>query len=197
MIAFLDGLVQEVREASLIVQTGGFGIEVFAPKATLIGSEVGAAVRLHTRLAVREEQFVLYGFHNEDLLSLFGYLTSVSGVGPKLGLAILSSLPSSLIAGAILNEDPGLLSSAPGVGKRIAERIVLELKNKLPEQLMAEAGTKRPVSILNEAAEDAVQALLSLGYRESQVKASVAELALQNPDDGAEVLIRKVLGKLR
>jgi Holliday junction DNA helicase RuvA len=197
MIAFLDGVVTEIREGSLILQAGPFGLEVFAPKATLMGCEVGAALRLHTHLAVREEQFVLYGFHHRDLLTLFGYLTSVSGVGPKLALAILSTLRSTLIAGAIVNEDPGLLSSTPGVGKRIAERIVLELKTRLPEELMAEAGTVRPTSILNEAAEDAVQALLALGYRESQVKASVAELALANPDDGAEALIRKVLGKLR
>ena len=81
MIAFLDGVVQEIREGSLILQAGPFGIEVFAPKSTLIGCQVGAALRLHTQLAVREEQFVLYGFHNRDLLSLFGYLTSVSGVG--------------------------------------------------------------------------------------------------------------------
>jgi Holliday junction DNA helicase RuvA len=197
MIAFVDGVVTEIREGSLILQAGPFGLEVFAPKATLMGCEVGAALRLHTHLAVREEQFVLYGFHHRDLLTLFGYLTSVSGVGPKLALAILSTLRSTLIAGAIVNEDPGLLSSTPGVGKRIAERIVLELKTRLPEELMAEAGTVRPTSILNEAAEDAVQALLALGYRESQVKATVAELALANPDDGAEALIRQVLGKLR
>lgn len=197
MIAFLDGVVTEIRDGSLILQAGPFGLEVFAPKATLMGCEVGAALRLHTHLTVREEQFVLYGFHHRDLLTLFGYLTSVSGVGPKLALAILSTLRSTLIAGAIVNEDPGLLSSTPGVGKRIAERIVLELKTRLPEELMAEAGSVRPTSILNEAAEDAVQALLALGYRESQVKASVAELALANPDDGAEALIRKVLGKLR
>ncbi len=197
MIAFLDGVIQKIRESSVVVQAGPFGLEVYAPKATLMGCQVGAALRLHTHLAVREDQFVLYGFHNEDLLTLFGYLIGVSGVGPKLALAVLSTMPSTLIAGAILTEDAGLLASTPGVGKRTAERIILDLKTKLPEHLMADAGTTRPKSVLSEAGEDAVAALMALGYRESQVKAAVADLALNDPDDPAETLIRKALSKLR
>ena len=197
MIAFIDGIVAEVREASAVVQAGAFGLEVFAPRATLMGLSAGEAVRLHTHLAVRDDGFTLYGFHDEDMLTLFDYLIGVSGVGPKLALAILSTLATQIIATAIVNEDPALLSSAPGVGKRTAERIVLDLKNKLPEQLMAGSGRVRPQSVMNEAGGDAVQALLSLGYRESRVKAVVAELALADPDEGAEGLIRKALAKLR
>ncbi len=197
MIAFLDGVVAEVRDSSLVIQAGAFGFEVFAPKTTLMACGRGEAVRLHTHLAVKEDNLALYGFHSEDLLSLFRYLTSVSGVGPKLGLAMLSSLPTTLLAGAILSGDAGLLSSAPGVGKKLAERIILELRNKLPEHLAAASGSARPQSVLSPAGLDAVEALLALGYRESQVKGAVAELALKSPDDSAETLIRKALGKLR
>ncbi len=197
MIAFLDGIVSEIRDNSLVIQAGAFGFEVFAPKATLMVCSRGAAIRLHTHLAVREDDLSLYGFHTTDMLSLFRYLTSVSGIGPKLGLALLSSMPTTLIATAIVNGDAGLLSSAPGVGKKMAERIILELKSKLPEHLMATSGAARPTSVLSPAGDDAVQALLALGYRESQVKSAVAELALKNPEDTAETLIRKALAKLR
>ena len=197
MIAFLDGIVTEIRDNSIIMQAGSFGFEVFAPKSTLMSVSKGAAIRLHTELVVKEDDLALYGFHSQDMLTLFRYLTSVSGIGPKLGLSLLSSMQTTLIASAIINNDAGLLSSAPGVGKKMAEKIILELKNKLPDYLMAASGGVRPQSVLSDAGNDAVQALMQLGYRESNVKAAVAEISLKNPDDTAETLIRKALAKLR
>jgi Holliday junction DNA helicase RuvA len=197
VIAFIDGVVAEVRDASVVVQAGPLGFELFAAKPTLVNLGKGDAVRLHTHLVVKEELLALYGFHDRDLLELFRHLISVAGIGPKLALAILSSMPSTVVAGAIIGGDAGLLASAPGVGKRTAERIILELGSKLPETLTVSAGGKRPQSALSAAGEDAVQALLALGYREGQVKQAVAELALSNPEEGAEALIRKALGRLR
>ncbi|MDZ7704877.1 MAG: Holliday junction branch migration protein RuvA [Trueperaceae bacterium] len=197
MIAYLDGVVSEVRDSSVIVQAGVFGLEVFAPKATLMACSVGSALRLHTYLAVKEDDLTLYGFHDGDMRRMFAYLISVSGVGPKLGLAILSALPTTLLAGAIVQGDAGLLSSAPGVGKKLAERIILELKGRLPEELLVAEGSSRPQAVMGEAGNDAVEALLALGYRESQVKSAVAELSLKDPDATAETLIRKALAKLR
>lgn len=197
MIAFLDGIVAEIRDSSLVMQAGAFGLELFAPKATLMACTKGAAVRLHTHLVVKEDDLSLYGFHDADMLELFRYLISVSGIGPKLGLGVLSSMPTTLIASAIVNGDAGLLSSAPGVGKKTAERMILDLRNKLPEHLMATSGSVRPQSVLSGAGDDAVQALLALGYRETQTKSVVAQLALDAPDDAAETLIRKALAKLR
>lgn len=197
MIAFIEGVVAEVRPNSLVVQTGGFGLEVFAPKSTLIGARKGEAVRLHTQLVVKEDAWSLYGFLEGDAHRLFGYLLSVSGIGPKLALAMLSALPTTLLAEAILKGDAALLASAPGVGKKMAERIVLDLKNKLPEELMAGASGPRPGPVVSQAGSDAVEALLALGYRESQVRMAVAELALKEPEAGAETLIRKALSRLR
>ena len=197
MIAYLDGVVSEIRDNSVVIQSGAFGLEVSAPRSTLIVCKVGTALRLHTYLLVKEDLLALYGFHNKDMHTLFTYLIGVSGVGPKLALAMLSSMQTPLLAGAILGGDAGLLSSAPGVGKRMAERIILDLKNKLPEELMAASGGARPTVLTSQAGEDAVEALLALGYRESQVKGVVAELALGDPEAGAEVLIRKALSKLR
>jgi Holliday junction DNA helicase RuvA len=197
MIAFIDGQVVELRDNSVVLQAGHMGIEVFAPQPTLVGLAKGAVIRLHTHLVVREDMLALYGFHNQDLHELFQHLITVSGVGPKLGLSILSALPGPLVASAILNGDPALLTAAPGVGKRIAERLVLELKGRLPETLQAEGGSRKAASVLPEAGDDAIEALLALGYREAQTRMLVAELALANPDDSAETLIRKALAKLR
>jgi holliday junction DNA helicase RuvA len=197
MIAFIEGVIAEIRESSLVVQTGGFGLEVFAPKPTLMTVRKGEAVRLGTQLVVKEDSLTLYGFHDGDTQRLFGYLIGVSGIGPKLALGMLSAFPSTLLAEAILKGDVGLLASAPGVGKRTAERIVLDLKNKLPEELMAKSGSARAGPVTSQAGQDAVEALLALGYRESQVRAAVAELALKEPEAAAESLIRKALAKLR
>jgi Holliday junction DNA helicase RuvA len=197
VIAYVDGVIAEVRAGSLIVQTGGFGLEVFAPKSTLMVAKVGSALRLHTYFLVKEELMALYGFHDRDMHTLFTYLIGVSGVGPKLALSLLSSMQTSLIAGAILQEDAGLLASTPGVGKRMAERIILDLKTKLPEELLAPGGKTQVTTLTSPAAEDAVEALLALGYRETQVKGVVAELALKDDEATAETLIRKALSRLR
>src|SRR5690606_33131581 len=156
----------------------------------------GASVRLRTALIVRDEQPVLYGFHDEDMLVLFRRLLDVSGVGPKVALGLLSALPVHLIAAAVTNSDPGLLTSAPGVGKRTAERIVAELRNRLPEHLAA-AVPGAGAGARSGAGQDAVEALLALGYRESQVKGVVAERLRDGPGAAAETLIRKALAKVR
>lgn len=196
MIAFVAGEVDAVTEGSVVLRVGGFGVEVLAPTSTLAQCRPGASVRLRTALIVRDEQPVLYGFHDEDMLVLFRRLLDVSGVGPKVALGLLSALPVHLIAAAVTNSDPGLLTSAPGVGKRTAERIVVELRNRLPEHLAA-AVPGAGAGALSGAGQDAVEALLALGYRESQVKGVVAELLRDEPGAGAETLIRKALAKVR
>lgn len=197
MIAFLEGEVRELREGSVVVQAGAFGVEVLAPAATLAHCRSGEVVRLRTQLIVREEQPVLYGFHHPDLLLVFRRLLEVTGVGPKVALGVLSSLPVTVIAAAVANDDAALLTSAPGVGKRTAERIVVELRNRLPDHLTAHVAAERGGALLAGAGEDAVAALLALGYRETQVKGLVAELAHSEPEATAETLIRKALAKLR
>ncbi len=197
MIAFVEGVVAEVGETSVVLEVGGIGLELLAPTATLANCRPGEVARLRTQLIVREEQPTLYGFHQADQLTIFRRLLDVTGVGPKVALGVLSALPTSLIVTAIGNQDPGLLTSAPGVGKRTAERIVLELRDRLPDELMAAAEGPGPRRALAGAGEDAVAALLALGYREGQVKGVVAELAAADPDAGAETLIRKALARLR
>lgn len=199
MIAFVEGVVDEVRDGSAVIRAGAWGVSVLAPNGTLSRLRAGDVVRLHTHLAMREDAAVLYGFHDLDGLALFRSLLSVSSVGPKVALAILSNLPTQVIARAVLDDDPALLSAAPGVGKRTAERIILELKTKLPDTMLAPADAReeRRGAAYGAEGADAVEALVALGYREANVKAAVAELAGEDPHAPAEALIRKALARLR
>jgi holliday junction DNA helicase RuvA len=195
VIAFVEGVVDEVRGDRVVVQAGGFGIEVLATPKALSGCHPGAVVRLATHLVVREDAWSLFGFPDPEHRALFQQLLGVGGVGPKLALGILSALTPQQIALAVGSADAALLATAPGVGKRTAERLVVELNGKLPETLEGVAGRRGPA--VSPAAEDAVAALVALGYRESTVRAAIADLSAQAPDAGAEVLIRKALARLR
>ena len=195
MIAFVEGTVAEVRPDRVIVQVGGFGVEVLATPRALAGCRPGASVRLATHLVVREDGWSLYGFADADGRALFQQLLGVGGVGPKLALGLLAALTPQQVALAVATGDAALLATAPGVGKRTAERLVVELKGKLPEAL--EVGARPPTAATSPAVADAVAALVALGYRESTVRAAVADLAAAAPDAGPETLIRKALARLR
>ena len=195
MIASVRGTVLELRAHSVVVQAGAFGLELLAPAATLARCTLGAEVTLHAQLVVREDSLTLYGFADHDALVLFRHLLNVGGVGPKLALGLLSTLQPALIADAVAREDAALLASAPGVGKRTAERLVLELRSKLPPELAAGAGAGKAAPL--PAANDAIDALVALGYREGQVRTQVQALVSDDPSATAEGLIRAALAKLR
>jgi Holliday junction DNA helicase RuvA len=195
VIAFVEGTVEEVAGDRLVVRAGAFGVEVLATPKTLAATRPGAVVRLATHLVVREDAWTLYGFADADGRAAFRHLLGVGGVGPKLALGILSALTPAQMALAVATGDAALLATAPGVGKRTAERLVVELKGKLPEAL--EGGAAVRVAVPTGAAEDAVEALVALGFREATVRGAVAELAAAAPEAGPEVLIRKALARLR
>jgi holliday junction DNA helicase RuvA len=195
VIAGVTGPVAEVRAGSVVVQVGGLALELLAPARTLARLHPGAEVSLHAHLVVREDSLTLYGFLDRDALVLFRHLIAVSGVGPKVALALLSALPSERIADAIEREDAKLLATAPGIGMRTAERIVLELRAKLPAELRAGAAVASITP--TPAVDDAVAALVALGYREGAVRGAVLELAAADADARAETLIRRALGRLR
>lgn len=197
MIVFIAGTVREVRLSSAVIQTGGLGYEVHCPQSTLARLKAGEAAELHTRFIVREDAQLLFGFQDADSAQLFDLLTAVSGVGPKLGLALLSAMPVSTLAQGLLDGDAKLLSSVSGVGKKTAERLILEVQSKVPEHLAAPSvgGSKRVP--LSTAGADAVDALLALGFREAQVRTVVAGLLVEDPAQTADALIRRGLGQLR
>ncbi len=195
MISFVEGTVEEIGADRLVLRAGAFGVEVLVTPKTLAAARVGSVMRYGTHLVVREDAWTLYGFADAAGRALFRHLLAVGGVGPKLALGILSALSPAQVALAVATGDAALLATAPGVGKRTAERLVVELKGKLPEAL--EAGGARTVAVPPGAAEDAVAALVALGFREGAVRGVVAELAAATPEAGPETLIRKALAKLR
>jgi holliday junction DNA helicase RuvA len=200
VIAFIEGIVRQIKDSSVYIASAGLGYEVLVPRSTLEKCKEGESVFLQTKLIVREDAWTLYGFHHADQQQLFEILLSVTGVGPKVALALLSQLQTPILAGAILDGDTGLLSSVTGVGKKTAERMVLELRTKIPEHLRAGAkgeGGKRVLTPRNPHEMDAVDALIALGYRDSSVRQVVSELLQASPEATTDQLIRKSLGKLR
>lgn len=161
MIASLDGIVGAVAVDSLVVEVGGVGYRVFASPAVLSGATPGGRLKLFTHHVFREDQQALYGFRTVEELGFFGLLLTVTGVGPKVAMAIVGSRPTPDLQLAIMQQDQAVLVSIPGIGKRLAERVIFELKEKV-----AAAGVAAGVSVLggSVAEGDVVGALQALGY---------------------------------
>lgn len=159
MIARLQGRVAARDKDSLIVEVNGLGFRVLAPAPVLAAARVGEPVALFTYLHVRENELTLYGCGSEEELALFQQLLSVSGVGPKVTLALLSAMSPDALRLAIGQEQPELLSRVPGIGKRTAEKIIFHLKDKIPVEAVPEG-----LAALTEADTEVIDALTSLGY---------------------------------
>ena len=191
MIASLDGVVAALTASYLVLEVGGVGYRVHAGPETLSSLSQGDRVRLHIHHIVREDNQALYGFRGSEELAFFELITTVSGVGPKVGLAIVSSRPVADLQLAILQGDEAVLTAVPGVGKRLAGRIVLELREKVA--VAAGSATSG-----GGAENEVVAALEALGYtaRESReaARAAVAELGA---DVSLEDRVKEALRVLR
>ncbi len=191
MVRLLKGQVAEIESDAAVVWVGGLGLSVHCTKPTLAKLSKGQEVTFHTHLRVREGDLSLYGFLDRREQALFERLLSVSGVGPRMALALLGTLGVEALAGAIASGDLESLTTAPGIGKRLAERIVVELKGKV------EAEVAPAISPDQVPALEASEALLALGFKESRVRAVVAKLARAHPQATTEDLIRQALKELR
>jgi Holliday junction DNA helicase RuvA len=171
MIATLEGILEYRGNDSIIIDVSGIGFRVYVPSSTL--NQLGAVkgkVSLYTHLHVREDNISLYGFASSEELALFKNLISVSGIGAKLGLAILSALRPEQIVMAITSGDIDLLSQAPGVGKKMAGRLVVELRGKLEKEWKEVALPLAPESA------DVIAALTGLGYSLSEATKAISKL---------------------
>ncbi len=172
MIARLRGRVLSREEQSIVVDVGGVGLEVYVPVPLAAGLSEGDEVHLYTHLHVRENELSLYGFAEPEERRLFRLLLNVSGIGPRVALSLLSAMSVTAIHRAIADEQPGLLSRVPGIGRKTAEKIVLELKDRMPE-LMA-----MPESApgLHAVDADVIEALVGLGYSVVEAQRAVQGL---------------------
>ena len=172
MIANLQGIIDAVSQESMIVNVNGVGFKVSVPTSVL--SEMGAVgreVKLYTHLHIREDDMSLYGFGSIDELRLFETLITVSGLGPKTAMGMLSAMRADQVAMAIASGSVEILTTIPGIGKKTAERLILELKDKVGGVLIS-----APVGRAAQENADAVTALISLGYSVAEATRAVGAL---------------------
>ncbi len=171
MIGRLTGLLAGKSPPQLLVDVNGVGYEVDVPMSTFYNLPgLGERIVLLTHFVVREDAQLLYGFLTHDERATFRQLIRISGIGPRLALSILSGLSVNELAQAITRQDSGRLVKVPGIGKKTAERLLLELKGKLGDALAA------PASVASDAQADILQALLALGYSDKEAAAALKAL---------------------
>jgi Holliday junction DNA helicase RuvA len=188
MIASLHGTLESLGSDWAVINVNGLGLQVYMPTSTLstLGS-VGMEVHLHTELILREDSATLYGFDSAEELELFQVLTGVSGLGPRLALAMLSAMNVEQLSMAIATGSIDLLTTVPGIGKKMAERLVLELKDKIGAVMVA-----TPAAQMVQENTDVIAALTSLGYSVSEASHAVATLP-QSPELNLEEKIKLAL----
>ncbi len=192
MIASLRGIIQSKKPEGIIIEVNGIGYHLSIPLCSLVDiPETGETAFFHIYTHVREDTLQLFGFLSEEEKKVFTTLIGISGIGPKLGLAILSGMPANKFIKAVNSEDVALLSTIPGLGKKTASRIILELKGKLPS-LSSEDSSSQPKP---SASDDAVSALVNLGYKIQSAEKAV-ESAVKSGAALIEEIIREALKHL-
>lgn len=199
MIAFIRGTVADLTENSVIIETSGIGYEVFMAGTDLDRLRPGEEIKIHTHFNVREDAMSLYGFLAKDDLSMFKMLLNVNGIGPKAALGILAAITADALRFAILSDDVKTLSKAPGIGKKTAQKLILELKDKLKLEDAFElklAHEQEAAGIVTGEASDgiqeAVEALVALGYSSTDALRAVRAVTDVSPDD-VEGLLKAAL----
>lgn len=194
MIAHLRGKLLAKHPNQAIVETAGVGYDVTISVPTFSDlPAAGADVALHIHTHVREDQIALYGFLRPAEKLLFEKLITVSGIGPKLGITILSGMPADEMVGAIRGNDVARLTRIPGIGKKTAERMVLELRDKLPE---ASVSTVPAIPAMNATEEDVLSALLNLGYQRAAAEKALASATKNGKGGSFDALFRDSLAAL-
>ncbi len=201
MIAFLKGTIAAIEMDGVILEVNQVGYRIYMPVSEIereLG--IGQEVCIHTYLYVKEDALSLFGFLRRDDLMLFEQLLTVNGIGPKAALSILSQLSADDLRFAILSDDASSIAKAPGVGKKTAQKLILELKDKLSledafEEKVSHQQAANGTGALTKAAEDAIEALVALGYSATEARRAVQAVPDQETED-VETLLREALKNL-
>ncbi len=193
MLDFIKGNISEIYEGEIVLDNNDIGYLISISQLDISKLSLNEELKIYLRLILREDNISLYGFLNKDSRTLFDLLNTVSSVGPKLSMTILGALGSSQLRSAILSEDANILTKSPGVGKKTANRIILELKDKISKKSFTEdldLSTLDSSDTIDINNDPALEALLSLGYNEYEAK-----IALRNVDQsqGLSEIIRQAL----
>lgn len=178
MIASIRGRVLETLIDSVVIEVGGVGLQVYVPAPLKDTLRRGDSAFLHTYLVVREDALTLYGFEHLEGREFFQLLLTVNGVGPRLALAILSTLATDAIRRAVFHEQAEVFSRVPGVGKKTAQKILLQLQDKIVPEIGLE-----PVGALAEGDGEVLDALTSLGYSVVEAQAAIQSIPRDAPQD--------------
>lgn len=201
MIGTIRGVIQDKQANEILVETGGVGYEVHVPMTTLFRlPEVGSEIRLYTHFVVRDDAQLLYGFVDTKERSLFRTLIRVNGIGPRMALTIMSGMDSDEFVRCIQDEDINALIKLPGIGRKTAQRLVIEVRDRLSEwDLLAEAGKGAPGVTDNASlrTREAEGALVALGYKPGDaakaIKSAQKQLEAEGLAPSSELLIRSAL----
>lgn len=197
MIARLAGMLAEKAPGRVIVDVQGVGYDLQVPLSTFyVVGELGAAITLRVHTHVREDVIALYGFATSLEQELFERLISISGIGPKLALSVLSGIEPPDLVRAIKAQDVARLTAIPGVGKKTAERIGLELKDRMPQSLQTAADTIKPPAAEDQLRDDLLSALVNLGYQRVPAEKAIDRELQRTPDAVFEDALRAVLRAL-
>jgi Holliday junction DNA helicase RuvA len=190
---YLEGQVVERSAARMVLAVGGVAYELSIPLGTAFPAASGASTRIWTHLVVREDAQYLCGFPDRETRDLFRLLISVRGVGPTMGLAILSGLPREPLIAAVAEGDAATLTRIRGVGKKTAEQILLDMRDKA-QKLQAQTASRAGSAPRSTEVDDAIQALVSIGYSEKEARKSVERAAEKVDARDLERLVRAALG---
>ena len=179
MFAYLRGTVQKKALDRIIVEVGGIGYNIHTATTTLYNCEIGSEVKVFTHLNVREDGIALYGFLTEEELKMFEQLLTVSGIGPKAALSLVSTVSPAQFGLSVLTDDADRFTKAPGIGKKTAQRLILELKDKVRKESVNIPEIKDLKVLTSEGGHDsrlgeAVSALIMLGYSSAEANRAVA-----------------------
>ena len=193
MIAYIKGRIDFIDTDNIVVEQNGIGFQIYMPQSDLEVLSIKDEVKIYTYLNVREDAMQLFGFLSPESLQMYRLLLGVSGVGPKGGLSIISACPGDALQIAILSGDSKAISKAPGIGNKTAQKIILELKDKVDFDEMIDTIQPQAVSLsMTQAQSDVLEALVSLGY--SQSSARDALKSVENSQEmETEDLLKEVL----
>ncbi len=201
MYAYIKGILAAVRTESVVLENNGIGYNVLVPTHFTEGLAIGDEVTAYTHFSVREDAMQLFGFRSEDELEIFRLLLSVSGIGPKGALGVLNGLTADELRFAVLSDDAASIAKAPGIGKKTAQKIILELKDKLDLEeafeKKAAGAAEVPLSGKDSPESEAVLALTALGYASRDaLKAVKKAAAAGTPANDVEALLKAALREL-
>ena len=185
MISFISGTLEHIGGNSVVINNNGIGYRIFSPKNVTTNYKIGEDIKLSTYLHITENIMALYGFSNNEELSLFELLISVSGIGPKGAIGIISETDPRDFVRAIITEDTKTITKAPGIGLKTAQRLVLELRDKL-KNIKTQDLVGMPAAVSSNK-DDAIDALLALGYPAKDAQKAVDQIS-KTTDDTEEII---------